>query len=438
LIAEEFASSDPHARIAVAVLRLFFGSAYAREFGVALWEGTRLRGAAGERFVLKVNAAGALRSAFLPPSDLSSGRAFGAGLLDVDGDLEQAVDSLYRARESLRAADLLKLLALLRRLPKISPPRLREARFRGRVHSRARDRAAIGFHYDQPIDFYRSFLDRDMVYSCAYWDEGVDSLDGAQSAKLDYTLRKLRLRPGERLLDIGCGWGALVIRAARLGAQALGITLSRKQQEEAQRRIAAAGVEDNARVVLRDYRELAGERFDKIVSVGMFEHVGRARFGEYFRAAYDALRRGGLFLNHAIADEGRGRGSGRAAGFLGRFIFPDGELVAVADSLQVAERAGFEVRDVENLREHYVRTLRAWVSNLERNRSEAIAAAGITSYRLWRLYMAGSAQGFSVGRIGVYQSLLAKPDERGRIELPATRRDLYATPNDARGRSSIG
>jgi cyclopropane-fatty-acyl-phospholipid synthase len=161
--------------------------------------------------------------------------------------------------------------------------------------------------------------------------------------------------------------------------------------------------------------------------VGMFEHVGRARFSEYFRAAYNALRPGGLFLNHAIADQGRGRRRpGQASGFLGHFIFPDGELVAVADSLRAAEETGFEVRDVENLREHYTRTLRAWVANLERNRSDAIAAAGQTSYRLWRLYLAGSAQGFNIGRIGVFQSLLARPDRDGRVRLPATRRDLYS------------
>ncbi|MGA7094992.1 MAG: class I SAM-dependent methyltransferase, partial [Candidatus Cybelea sp.] len=202
-------------------------------------------------------------------------------------------------------------------------------------------------------------------------------------------------------------------------------TLSRPQRDEAQRRIAAAGVAAFARVELRDYRELRGEPFDKIASIGMFEHVGRSKFAEYFRAAYDALRPGGLFLNHAIADQ-TGERSWKSMGFMGRFIFPDGELVPIADALRFAERAGFEVRDVETLREHYTRTLRAWVSNLERNRKAAVAAAGESSYRLWRLYLAGSAQGFSVGRLGVYQSLLARCDDAGRVDLPATRRDLYA------------
>lgn len=425
LTAERFASDDPQARIALAALHALFGEAYAREFAIQLWDGTHVPAVEAERFVLRVNLPGALRVAFTPPLDLSAGRAFGSGLLEVEGDLEDAVDTLYRASTGLRGLAIMRLVRLLRRLPNVATPSLREAKLRGRVHSRARDRAAIGFHYDQPVEFYRSFLGREMVYSCAYWDDGVDSLDEAQSAKLDYTLRKLRLRPGERLLDIGCGWGALVIRAAQLGAQALGITLSRLQRDEAQRRIAAAGVAAFARVELRDYRELRGEPFDKIASIGMFEHVGRSKFAEYFRAAYDALRPGGLFLNHAIADQ-TGERSWKSMGFMGRFIFPDGELVPIADALRFAERAGFEVRDVETLREHYTRTLRAWVSNLERNRKAAVAAAGESSYRLWRLYLAGSAQGFSVGRLGVYQSLLARCDDAGRVDLPATRRDLYA------------
>jgi len=403
---------------------VLFGDAYARDFGICLWDGTRIHASSSERFALCVNAPGALRAAFTPPFDLSAGRAFGAGLIDVEGSLESAVDALLRASASMRGFDFLRLIRLVRRLPRPALPGLREARLRGRIHSRARDRAAIGFHYDQPVEFYRCFLDRDLVYSCAYWDDGVATLDAAQSLKLDYTLRKLRLRAGERLLDIGCGWGALVVRAAELGAEVLGITLSRLQYEETQRQILAAGVGDRARVELCDYRELGAERFDKVVSVGMFEHVGCARFAEYFQTVYRALKPGGLFLNHAIADE-HGRRTGKARGFLGRFIFPDGELANVGDALRAAERAGFEVRDVENLREHYTRTLRAWVANLERNRAEAVAAAGEGSYRLWRLYMAGSAQGFRVGRIAVYQSLLARPDADGRVDLPATRRDLY-------------
>ena len=304
---------------------------------------------------------------------------------------------MFRASSSLTAASVVRLIGALRRLPKPGLPALHEASLHGRAHTPARDRAAIGFHYDQPVEFYASFLDPQLVYSCAYYDEGVDSLEAAQSAKLDHTLRKLRLRPGERLLDIGCGWGALAITAARdFGARAMGITLSRRQYEEAKRRIAAASLGDRVRIELRDYRELRGERFDKIVSVGMFEHVGRARFAEYFRAAFDSLRPGGLLLNHAIADQSPKRKGYKASGFLGRYIFPDGELVPVSEALGAGERAGFEVRDVENLREHYERTLRAWLSNLESNRAAAITAAGAESYRLWRLYLGGSAHRLSL------------------------------------------
>ncbi|MGZ3548316.1 MAG: class I SAM-dependent methyltransferase [Vulcanimicrobiaceae bacterium] len=427
MIVEQFASTDPHARIVAAALRVLFGENYARRFAIALWDGTKIPAQIQPDFTLRVNSPGTLRAAFRPPVDLHAGRAFAAGLLEVEGNIEAAVDELYGALARLPRSAMPKMLALLLRLPKTAIPQLSEARLGGKLHSVARDRAAIGFHYDHPVEFYRTFLDRELVYSCAYYDVGVSSLDDAQLAKIDYTLRKLQLTRGERLLDIGCGWGALVVRAAkRYGAEVLGVTLSRKQYDEAQRRIAAAGVEGQARVELWDYRELPPTAFDKIVSIGMFEHVGRRKLREYFKTAFDLLKSGGLFLNHGIAEQGPQRRSGRASGFMERFIFPDGELVAVSDALLVAERAGFEIRDVENLREHYMHTLRAWVENLERSRDEAIAAAGEQAYRTWRLYMAGSAQGFRVGRLGLFQSLLAKPDESGRVDLPQTRRELYA------------
>jgi len=424
------------ARIAEAVLRIVFGDAYARDFNVALWDGTYVAASREPRFTLCVNSPGALRAAFSPPVNLNAGRTFASGLLDVDGDIEAAVDELYDLVQRPPAPTLLRLMLLLRRLPRAHLPELREAHLRGKRHSLARDRAAIGFHYDQPVEFYASFLDRDLVYSCAYFDEGVTDLAGAQRAKIDHTLRKLRLQPGERLLDIGCGWGAVVIRAARdYGAQVLGVTLSRGQAQEAARRIAQAGLGDRARVELRDYRELNAQDgpFDKIVSIGMFEHVGRDKLAEYFETAYRLLRPGGLFLNHGIAISERNVRTGKSSGFMGRFIFPDGELETVSDSLQFAERAGFEVRDVENLREHYARTLRHWVKNLEMNRAQAVAAAGEQSYRAWRLYLAGSAQGFRTGRIGVYQTLLAKPAEGGAVNLPATRRDLYSAGTSRAG-----
>jgi cyclopropane-fatty-acyl-phospholipid synthase len=427
-IEERFASADPNARIAAAVLRSVFGQQYARQFAIRLWDGTLIPAQERQLFTLCVNEPGALRTAFKPPVDLNAGRAFAAGLLDVEGDVEAAIDAMMSMLERPAIGTMAKLAMLLRRLPVAPLPELREAHLKGKRHSLQRDRAAIGFHYDQPVPFYRAFLDGNLVYSCAYFDEGVETIDDAQIAKIDHSLRKLRLRKGERLLDIGCGWGALVVRAAQeFGAYVLGVTLSERQCEEARRRISAAGVADRARVELWDYRELPATTFDKIVSIGMFEHVGRDRLPEYFQTAHKLLKAGGLFLNHGIANQHRTLRDGRASGFMDRFIFPDGELVNVSDALAVAERSGFEVRDVENLREHYMRTLRAWVAKLERNREEAIAAAGEQTYRAWRLYMAGSAQGFRSGRLGLFQSLLAKPLASGAIpDLPATRRDLYA------------
>ena len=432
---EHFASQDPNARFAAAILRLIFGENYARRYAIRLWDGTTVPASESADFTLLVNHPGALRTGFKPPIDLNAGRAFAAGLLDVEGDVEAAVDELMHAIDRPSGAALLQLTLLLRRLPVAPLPELREAHLRGKRHSLQRDRAAIGFHYDQPVAFYRTFLDRNLVYSCAYFEHDETSLDDAQIAKLEYSLRKLRLKPGERLLDIGCGWGALLVYAARkFGAYVLGVTLSERQEEEARRRIRAAGLEDRARVERWDYRELPDTMFDKIVSIGMVEHVGRARLPEYFAAAHRLLKPGGLFLNHGIAHQNRDLNDGKGQAFIDHFIFPDGELVNISDALTIAERAGFEVRDVENLREHYTRTLRAWVTNLENHRDAAIAAAGEQQYRAWRLYMAGSAQGFRTGRMGLFQSLLAKPEKDGSVPLPSTRADLY-TENTGRANS---
>ncbi len=323
---ERFASSDPFTRIAAAVLRTIFGERYARDFAIRLWDGTVIQATELRKFTLVVNDAGTLRAAFRPPADLNCGRAFAAGLLDVEGDIEAAVDELLHAFRRLSRRALLRLAVVLRRLPAASLPPLREAHLSGKRHSIERDREAIGFHYDQPIAFYRSFLDRDLVYSCAYFDQGVTNLHEAQRAKIDYSLRKLHIKPGERLLDIGCGWGALVVRAAQeFGAYVLGVTLSRSQLEESRRRIRSAGIEDRARVESWDYRELPATTFDKVVSIGMFEHVGRERLPQYFATAYRLLKSGGLFLNHGIANQQSGARNGKAAGFMERFIFPDGE-----------------------------------------------------------------------------------------------------------------
>ena len=281
------------------------------------------------------------------------------------------------------------------------------------------------YHYNVSNDFYALWLDQRMVYSCAYFEAADEDLDTGQERKLDYLCRKLRLVPGERLLDIGCGWGGLVIHAAqRYGVQALGITLSQNQAMLANERIARAGLQNCCRVERRDYRDMSDiTGFDKIVSVGMFEHVGESRLPLYFGRAWQLLRPGGVFLNHGIALRATDR---RHAGptFIGRYVFPDGELVPVNAALRYAEQASFEVRDVESLREHYALTLRHWARRLELHQDQALQVVDKPTFRIWQLFLHGSAYFFTSGLLNLYQALLLKPD-KGRSGLPLTRKDWY-------------
>jgi cyclopropane-fatty-acyl-phospholipid synthase len=421
-------ANDPAVERSLGALRDLLGERLGRDVAVRLWDGTTVA-APDARFTIVIAAPFALRAALAPPLDLSPGRAFVEGWFDIEGDIEAGIDALERSADRLSKLSLARILAKLTRLP--APPKAESDKLRlaGRRHTKARDAAAIGFHYDQPVAFYRTFLGDDLVYSCGYWDEAVTTLDEAQAAKLDYVLDKLRLREGQTLLDIGCGWGSLVIRAAQRGAHALGITLSRRQHEEAQRRIAAAGVEDRARVELRDYRDLGETQFDAVASIGMVEHVGREKLAEYFEVAYRALRAGGLFLNHGIVSQSRDGKGWRAGGdFIGRYVFPDGDLVSLDTTLRRAEAAGFEMRDIENLREHYARTLRAWSANMRARLEAVVDATDARTERIWRLYMAGSARNFAIARMGLAQTLLAKPRPDGTTDIPATRRDLYRQP----------
>ncbi len=292
-------------------------------------------------------------------------------------------------------------------------------------HSLKSDRRAISHHYDVGNDFYQLFLGRDQLYSCAYFQGPHDDLDRAQTDKLDHICRKLRLQPGEKLLDIGCGWGGLISYAARYyGVSATGVTISRNQHEYAREQIARKGLAHSCRVELADYREVAGAAcFDKIVSVGMFEHVGLKNLPVYFRTAARLLKDDGLFLNHGITAEPACRRDSSATKFINKYVFPDGELTDLSRLLSVTEK-DFETLDVESLREHYARTLRLWTLNLQARRDEAVALAGEQAYRTWILYMAGSAWGFEKGNINLYQVLLAKR-RSGFPPVPLTRADLY-------------
>jgi len=303
-----------------------------------------------------------------------------------------------------------------------------------------RDREAVTYHYDRPPEFFASFLDRRLVYSCAYFADEEEALDAAQERKLDYLCRKLRLEPGERLLDIGCVFGALAIHAAtRYGAQVDAITLSRGQADVARTRAHEAGVADRCRIEVRDYRQLEGrERYDKMVSVGIFEHVGETLLEPYFAIAHRLLRPRGVFLNHGIA---RPRQVRRTSPFVERYVFPDGELVPISVTLRAAERAGLEVRDVESLREHYALTLRQWVERLQDNREAAAAAAGELSYRVWRLYMAGAAHAFATGSLTIFQTSspnpkAARPRFRSRAPTGTSARPLRSCSRPSRRSTS--
>jgi cyclopropane-fatty-acyl-phospholipid synthase len=380
----------------------------------------------------------------LPLSEMSLIEGYLSGDVDVEGSIEAASElPKLVARHVGSASQYARLLPLILALPSdhhvLAKPWHQARRLwqHGKQHTATRDARAVRFHYDVSNEFYALWLDQRMVYSCAYFEDGVNDLDTAQAAKLNHICRKLRLAPGERLLDIGCGWGGLIQHAAeQYGADTVGITLSEAQATEARARISAAGLWNHCRVDVRDYRVPTDEPpFDKISSVGMVEHVGRDQLPAYFAAAYHALKPGGLFLNHGIVTLHGARPSSlgrrlkgalwREGAFIDRYVFPDGHLVPLADVIAAAEAAGFETRDVESLREHYARTLRHWVSRLEGRAADAIRLVGDPTYRVWRLYMSASAHAFDTASIGIVQTLFAKPDARGRSRLPSTRRDLY-------------
>ncbi|WP_084050477.1 SAM-dependent methyltransferase [Deinococcus hopiensis] len=407
----------------------------ARAFDVELWDGAVLPATAQPataRLVLRSEHA--LGRMLRLPADLAFGEAYLRGDFEIEGDIgtvagiPDAFDAQFTPATTAR---VLRDVATLRRGAGPTPPPT-TARLEGEVHSRERDRQAITYHYDVSNDFYKLWLDRRMVYSCAYFPTGTETLDEAQEAKLEYICRKLRLQPGERLLDIGSGWGGLAIYAAQqYGVQVLGVTLSEAQLHEARQRVEAAGVSHLVTLELRDYRDVLGSghgQFDKIASIGMAEHVGRRNMPTYFRAAYDALKPGGLMLNHAISggiEQAKVPYLLQSGNFARKYVFPDGELLPIWETLKHGAEAKFEVRDVENLREHYAQTTACWSRNLEAHREEALAALGEERFRLWRIYLGACAYYFAAGHLSIYQSLLAKPRVDRSVALPPSRADLY-------------
>jgi cyclopropane-fatty-acyl-phospholipid synthase len=343
-------------------------------------------------------------------------RAYVEGEIGVEGGLKDTLQIGIALAERLGKA------ALLRPLAQLSVRRR---------HSKARDEAAIRYHYDVSNEFYALWLDRHMVYSCAYFENGDEDLDTAQEQKLDHLCRKLRLGPGDRLLDIGCGWGSLLCwAAAHYGIEGVGITLSDQQFVYAQDRVATDGLGGQIEIRRQDYREIAGEAiFDRIVSVGMYEHVGIANLPLYFSSIARLLRPGGLALNHGITAADRdGKAQGPPGGeFIDRLVFPGGEVPHISRVLYEIAGAGLEILDMEDLRPHYPRTLLHWVRRLEAAREQAIAAAGPERYRIWRMYMAGMAHAFDRGWLSVCQVLGQKPLANGPAPRPLTRRFQYAS-----------
>ncbi|OAA20029.1 cyclopropane-fatty-acyl-phospholipid synthase [Frankia sp. EI5c] len=390
---------------------------------VELWDGYALGPRTGTRVL--VRNPHALRRALSHPGELGFARAFVAGDLEIDGDIFEALALRTRIARLRPSAAVLRAAVVLARQfgPRPPQPPPEEARLRGRAHSRSRDAEAISHHYDVSNDFYRLVLGPAMTYSCAVWESPSTDLAAAQAAKHELICRKLGLRPDERLLDVGCGWGSMLLHAARHhGVTGVGITISAEQAAEARRRVAEAGLADRIEIRLQDYREITDGPFDAISSVGMVEHVGRAKLPVYFRTLFELLRPGGRLLNHGISFPGDPASAARSrprigpvplpkdADFLHRYVFPDGELHEIGALTTLMQGGGFEVRHIENLREHYALTLRAWVSNLEEHWDEAVALVGAGRARVWRLYMAGSALSFEAGLSQIHQVLGVRPD----------------------------
>jgi cyclopropane-fatty-acyl-phospholipid synthase len=379
---------------------------------IELWNGKRYALGAATPVTLRIPSAAALKY-FVEPDLAKLGEAYVEGHVEVDGPIA----------EVLRAAEGLSRGLGGERIGR------RPALFN--LHSRQRDAEAIRYHYDVSNAFYALWLDREMVYSCAYFRSGEEDIDTAQAQKLDHICRKLRLAPGERLLDIGCGWGGLARWAARhYGVDATGITLSENQQRLATERIAADGLADRCRVLLQDYREVRGE-FDKIASVGMFEHVGLKNLPLYFGIMRRLLRKGGVVLNHGITSvdpESRAVGLG-GGDFIGKYVFPHGELPHISLVLKEMAAAGLEVLDVETLRLHYAKTLWHWSSRLEANLEAARALAGEKRVRIWRTYLAGCARAFEQGWVSIQQVLAAGATDTRSSPLPLTREYMYGKPD---------
>ena len=387
--------------------------------------------------VLEFRSKRALRRILWSPGQLGLSRAYVAGDIDAPGDVFASFAALSSAGKFAEPGPFPPLTAketwtLAKPAVQVGafgpnpapPPEESKIHRNGRRHSKSRDAAAISHHYDVGNDFYALVLGPSMVYSCAVWNDqtdehgGPNSLEAAQEAKIDLVCRKLGLQPGMRVLDVGCGWGSFALHAARhFGVDVVGVTLSNEQAGLARKRVADAGLTDRVEIRVQDYRDVDDGPFDAISSIGMSEHVGREQISRYVSQLHGLLRPGGRLLNHAISWNA-GPTSPDPDSFIPRYVFPDGEMLSLADMIGALESGGLEVLDVEALRRHYALTLREWVRNLEQHWDEAVSAASPGRARIWRLYMAASALGFEDGLTGVNQVLVQRP---GATEPPLRR-----------------
>ncbi len=418
---------DAAKRVALVIEKLLGAPSPLR---IRAWDGSE----AGPRGVptLVIRSRRAIRRLLWHPNEIGLARAWVAGEIDLDGDLETALSALEtigrdiasrRHLTALERAEVYRAAVLLGTVGPAPAAPPEEVNVGGDRHSKSRDKSAIKHHYDVGNEFYELVLGPSMVYSCTYWaqpDNPDYTLEDAQRDKLELICRKLGLRPGMRLLDVGCGWGALVIHAAREhGVRAVGITLSHEQAEHARKEVVAAGLTDEVEIRVQDWRDVDDEPFDAIASIGMAEHLGAEKWSEYAGRLHDLLVPRGRLLNHQIVRKPGPKRAGRT--FIDAYVFPDGELLPLGDVVTAIENADLEVRDVENLREHYARTLRQWVANLEASWDRAVELAGAGRARVWRLYMTGSALSFDAGRIGITQVLAVRQDDEGNSAMPMTR-----------------
>jgi cyclopropane-fatty-acyl-phospholipid synthase len=377
---------------------------------VALWNGQKLDfSTSAPKVRVTVPEVSAL-TYLLTPSLYNLGHAYVEGKIDVDGH----VNDIISVANGLASSTLEQ-----------------EGKFarisRAFNHSKDKDKAAIQYHYDVSNEFYQSFLDENMVYSCAYFENGDEDLGTAQLKKIDHILTKIKVQPGETLLDIGCGWGALVIRAAqKFGAKCVGITLSQNQYDLARERVAKAGLSDRIEIRLQDYRDVTGS-FDRITSVGMFEHVGEKNLVQYFSIIRKLLKDGGLAMNHGITttDPGNGETAYGGGEFIDKYVFPQGELLHIGNVLKYLQDGGLEAYDVENLRKHYAKTCGIWADNFEKNSERIAKLVDAKKFRIWRVYLAGCSWGFAQDWISLYQIVCGKSGTDG-SNLPWSRRYIYS------------